>query len=172
MERQRRTTIGFGILLVLLGAWFLAAQLLPDLNFWINATFSWPLFVIGAGVLLLVIGLLVGAPGMAVPAAIVGGIGGLLYWQNTTGNWESWAYVWALIPGFVGIGILIAGLLGENPRQSFREGSRLLIISLIMFAIFASFLGGWNLFGPYWPVLIILLGFWLLIQPLFRSRAS
>jgi len=64
---------------------------------------------------------------------------------------------------------LVAGLLGENPRQSLRDGVNLIIISLIMFAIAAAFLGGPNLLGPYWPVLIILFGVWLLVRSLWRS---
>jgi hypothetical protein len=43
---------------------------------------------------------------MAVAACIIGGIGGILYWQSYTGDWASWAYVWTLIPGFSGIGII------------------------------------------------------------------
>lgn len=170
MDRQRRSSLVGGLILILFGGLFLAVQLFPGLRTLFNFSFSWPWFVIGAGFLLFILGLLVGAPGMAVPAAIVGGIGGLLYWQNSTGNWASWAYAWTLIPGFVGIGILLAGLLGEKPRQSIREGSQLLIISLVLFAIFSAFLGGGRIFGPYWPVLIILLGLWLLVQSLLRSR--
>ncbi len=170
MDRNRKSSLAGGLLLVLLGLLFLAVQLFPGLNFWINATVSWPLFVIGAGLLLLLLGLLLGTPGLAVPAAIVGGIGCLLYWQNATGNWESWAYAWTLIPGFVGIGIILSGLLGSTPRQSYRAGLNMIIISLVGFVIFASFLGGWNILGPYWPVLIILLGIWVLVRP--RMRAS
>jgi hypothetical protein len=170
MDRNRKSNLVGGLLLVLLGLWFLAAQLIPGLNFWINATISWPLIVIGVGVLLLLLGSLLQVPGLAVPAAIVGGIGCLLYWQNASGNWESWAYAWTLIPGFVGIGIILSGLLGSSPRQSYSAGVNLIIISLVGFVIFASFLGGWNILGPYWPVLIILLGVWILVRP--RVRAS
>ena len=42
---------------------------------------------------------------MMVPASIVTGIGGLLYWQNATGRWESWSYAWALIVASVGVSI-------------------------------------------------------------------
>ena len=170
MDRRQRSSLVAGLILILLGACFFVVQLIPNLRFWISPAFSWPLFVIGAGVLVLILGLALGAPGMAVPAAIVTGIGLLLYWQNATGNWESWAYVWALIPGFAGAGVLFAGLLGENPRQSFRDGVNLIIISLIMFVIAAAFLGGPNLLGPYWPVLIILFGVWLLVRPLWRAQ--
>lgn len=170
MNKRRRTGLVGGTLLVLLGLWFLAMQLVPELQSLIDIELSWPLFVIGAGVVLLILGLLTGEPGMAVPACIVGGIGVLLYYQNETGDWASWAYAWTLIPGFAGIGAILAGLLGDKPKQSVRDGVNLIIISAVMFVIFSSFLGGQNLLGPYWPVLLILLGLWFLIQPLFRRK--
>jgi hypothetical protein len=120
-------------------------------------------------VLLLVIGVLVRAPGMAVPAALVSGIGGLLYWQNVTGNWESWAYAWTLIPGFVGVGIILAGLIEGHWRVTLRSGGTLVVISLVLFAIFGSFLGGPISLGVYWPVVLIVLGVWFLIGPLLRG---
>jgi hypothetical protein len=112
--------------------------------------------------------LLVNEPGMAVPACIVAGIGGILYYQNETGDWASWAYAWALIPGFVGVGTILAGLFGGEFRKSLRDGGTLILISVILFAIFSSLLGGKSYLGVYWPVLIILLGLWLLIRPLFK----
>ncbi|MGD9093856.1 MAG: hypothetical protein PVF74_13490 [Anaerolineales bacterium] len=172
MNRQRGLSIIGGLLLVLLGGWFLAVQLVPGLEGWFNIELSWPLLIIGTGVFLLLFGLVIGAPGMAVPACIVGGIGILLYWQNATGNWESWAYAWALIPGFVGIGVILAGLLEGNFRQALGDGGWLIIISLVMFVVFGSLLGGLNLLGDYWPVLLILLGLWMLIRLLLRPRRS
>jgi hypothetical protein len=166
MNRRRRSSLTGGLILILLGAWFLAVQLVPGLQEW----FSWPWIIIGIGVLMLIIGLLAGVPDMAVPACIIGGIGGLLYWQNATDNWESWAYAWALIPGFVGVGIVLSGLFGGRVGKSLREGGNLILISLILFIVFGAFLGGPNLLGDYWPVLLILLGLWLLVRPFFRSR--
>jgi len=168
MDRRRRSSLAGGIVLILLGVLFLATQLKLIPGLWLE--FSWPWIVIGVGAFLLVLGLLVGAPEMAIPACIVGGIGALLYWQNATGNWESWAYAWALIPGFVGVGIVLSGLLGGGFRQSLQAGGVLIFISLVLFAVFGSFLGGRNLLGPYWPVLLILFGLLLLIRPLFRKR--
>jgi hypothetical protein len=168
MDQRRRSSLTGGLFLILLGAWFLAMKIFPGLDVWVNARVSWPLFVIGAGVLLLALGLLTGVPDMAVPAAIVSGIGGLLLWQNATGRWESWAYAWTLIPGFVGVGVLVSGLLGRHPRQSLREGINLIVISAVLFFIFGAFLGGPNLLGSYWPVLLIFLGLWLLVSTLLR----
>ena len=168
MRHYQRSNLAVGLILILIGAWFLAIQIFPNLRVWLNLSLSWPVIVIGAGALLLLIGLLAGAPGMAVPAFIVGGIGGLLYYQDLTGNWSSWAYAWTLIPGFAGAGVILSGLLGNRPKRSLGEGLNLIVISLVLFLVFAAFLGGPNLFGPFWPLLIILLGLWLIIRPLFR----
>lgn len=168
MQNQRRTGLVGGVILLLLGGWLLAMQLFPSLASLIKIEFAWPLFVIAAALVILVIGLLTSTPGMAVPACVVGGIGCLLYYQNLSGNWSSWAYAWTLIPGFAGVGALLAGLLGDNPSRSYRDGLNLIVISAIMFLIFGSFLGGVNLLGQWWPLLLILLGAWLLIRPFFR----
>jgi len=146
-------------------------QIKPEYNDWFWATFDWPFVIVGVGVCLLIFGLLAGAPGMAVPASIVAGIGGILAYQNATSDWESWSYIWTLIPGFVGIGVMLSALLGEGGLKGFRSGLTLLFISAIMFLIFSSIMGA-NPLGSWWPILLIVLGLWLLIQPLFRRKNS
>lgn len=170
MERNRTGTVVLAVLLILFGLLWLATQIFPDLNFIENLNFDWPWLVIGAGVALLVIGLLTRQPDMAVPAFIVGGIGCLLYYQNSTGDWASWAYAWALIPGFAGLGTIVAGLLKGNSSRQIGEGLSMIVVSAILFAIFGSFLGGPNWLGPYWPVLLILAGLWVLFSGLLRRR--
>jgi len=173
MEKRTRQSLGIGLILILLGAWFLAAQLLPGFGDWVQslyAQFDWPLIVVAVGGLLLLLGLVLGVPDLAVPACIVAGIGGLLYWQNATGNWESWAYAWALIPGFVGVGVFISALLKGEMRSGLREGGWLVLLSLAMFLGFGLFLGGSDLLRPYWPVALIAFGVWVLFQPMLRSR--
>lgn len=169
VEQRRRSSIAFGAILVLLGIWLLIVQLVPGLPALFGLRATWPLIVIGIGVVLLLFAILAGAPGMAVPASIVGGIGALLYWQSATNNWESWAWAWTLIPGFVGIGVILTGLLGENRRSALVGGLWLLVISFVLFQVFATLLGGPNLLGNYWPVLVIVLGVVLLIRSLVRT---
>ncbi|MBN1954526.1 MAG: hypothetical protein JW900_05680, partial [Anaerolineae bacterium] len=167
---RHRSSVGVGVVLILLGAWFLAVRLVPGLAGWVEVQLDWPLAVVGAGVLILVIGLLVGAPGMAVPACVVGGIGGILWWQNASGDWESWSYVWALIPGFVGLGTILAGLFEGNFRRALVGGIELVFISLVLFAIFGSLFGELGFLGVYWPVLLVLLGLLILVRGVWRSR--
>lgn len=170
MRKQGRTQLALGIILILLGAWFIAQQTFPEVAAFAERFSDWPFTVIGVGVLLLLLGLILGAPGLAVPAAIVSGIGGILYYQDLTGNWESWSYMWTLIPGFVGIGVLLQGLLGEDTRQNLRHGLNLMVVSAVLFLVFSAFLGGWNLLGNFGPaILLILLGLWVLGSGLYRS---
>jgi hypothetical protein len=169
MDRGRRSSLATGIVLILIGVLIFAAQLVPEWTAW----FQWPLYIVGIGAVLLIIGLLTRVPALAIPACIVAGIGGLLYYQNATGNWESWSYAWALIPGFVGVGIVVAGLLGGEFRKSLREGGQLILVSLVMFLAFGSFFGliGLGPLGQYWPVLLIALGVLILFNRLiFRRR--
>ena len=170
MKSKRITSIIIGILLILIGGVILAAQIYPRLGELISMRFSWPLIIIAVGIFLFLLGLFQGEPGMAVPAAVVSGIGCIFYWQDATGSWSSWSYIWALIPGFVGVGLVVAGLLGDKTRISIRDGINLILISLILFAVFGSIFGAFNLLGQYWPVLLILLGGWMLLQALFRTK--
>jgi hypothetical protein len=174
MEKKNRTQLVLGLVLILVAAWLIATRIKPDLANILYLTFEWPMWVMLAGAALLVIGLLVGAPDMAVPASIVAGIGGILYYQNATGNWGSWAYMWTLIPGFVGIGQILSGIIGGNFLANLREGLRLLFICAVLFTIFATFFNAWTIFGSfsaYVPVvLLFVLGFWLIVRGIIRRK--
>ncbi len=169
MDRPRRSALGVGILLIALVLLLLAGQLLPGVFGWVGPI-TWPLIVIGVGAFLLLLGLVTGNPGMAVPACVVGGIGMLLYWQNATNNFSSWAYAWALIPGFVGVGVILEGLFAGRFGKALVSGGWLILISLVILTIFASFMGGPQLLGVYWPVLLIILGLIALVQYFMQAR--
>ncbi len=170
MNPMDRSRIAAALVLILIGVWLLLVQFVPSLQAFAISERTWPLLIVGVGVLLALIGLATWTPAMLVPACIVGGIGGLLYYQNLTGDWKSWAYAWTLIPGFVGVGVFFSSLLSGRVREAVTGGGWLVLISSVMFLIFGAFLGGPNLFGIYWPVLVILLGVILLAQSFFRGR--
>ena len=168
--RQNRTNLILGLLLVLIGGWLLISRQVPAVQDWLDNNWSWPMWTIGAGLVVLLIGLFTGAPGMAIPASIIAGIGGILYYQNQTGDYGSWSYMWALIPGFVGVGTILAGLLGENTRRNLAHGLNLMVISTVLFLVFATFFGGLSILGDYGAaIILILVGVYILIRGFVRG---
>ena len=171
--RQNRTNLVLGILLILIGGWLVITRQVPAVQDWLENNFTWPMNTIGAGLIVFLIGLITGAPGMSIPASIIAGIGGILYYQNQTGDFDSWSYMWALIPGFVGVGTILAGLLGESTRRNLSHGLNLIVISAVLFLVFATFFGGLAILGDYGPaILLILLGVYVLIRGFVRSGSG
>ena len=170
MDSKKRSNLAGGLLLILIGGVLLVTQLAPDQFYWLDPGQNWPLIVIGVGVAMLLFGLVTGVPALAVPACIVGGIGGILYWQDATSNWGSWAYAWTLIPGFVGVGVILSGLLSGQPRKAFMEGGRTVMVSLVLFSIFGFFFARDDFQGILWPSLIIGVGVIVLLRQFFGAR--
>lgn len=170
MNKSGRSQLALGIILILIGGWFLLNQTMPEFRKFFEPYIEWPSNMLLIGAAILIIGLATGQPSMAVPAAIVAGIGGIFYYQNASGNYGSWSYMWALIPGFVGIGTVVQGLLGENTGHNLKRGLNLMVMSAVLFLVFAAFLGGWNILGQFGPaVLLILLGVYVLGSGLYRT---
>ena len=170
MSKSGRSQLALGVILLLIGGWFLLNQVNPQFRNFFEPYTEWPvnMLLIGAGIL--IVGLVTGSPGLAVPAAIVAGLGGIFYYQETSGNYNSWSYMWTLIPGFVGVGTLIQGLLGENTASNLKRGLNLMVTSAALFLVFAAFLGGWNILGDFGPaVLLILLGLYVLGSGLYKT---
>jgi hypothetical protein len=173
MSRQNRTQLVLGLLLIALGVWLVAVRQVPVLKAWMDVQFEWPFYVVGAGALILLVGLVTGAPAMAIPACIVAGIGGILYYQNRFNDWESWSFLWTLIPGFVGVGTILTGLFGEDTRHNLSHGINLVVISAVLFLVFAAIFQRLNILGAYGPaVLLILLGLYVIVRGLIRARGS
>lgn len=170
MNERKSAGLVVGLLLVLVGGFLLAAEFVPGLSNWLDFV-GWPVYVFGTALLLALIGVLTRQPAMAVPTAIVAGIGGILAWMNATGDWVAWSYAWALIPGFVGVGIIIAGLLGSADGRwaQVKDGLWTIFVSVVLFLIFGSFFG-LNLLGAYWPVVLIVLGLALLVRTLVGHK--
>lgn len=128
----------------------------------------WPFFVIVPGLAFLYPALQGGkdtAP-LAIPGAIITGTGAILLYQNITGHWESWAYIWALYPVFLGMGLMLMGRrqgdrkVNATGRGFVRWG---LIGFLAMGAIFELFIFDNMPFGRYLlPIALILFGVWML----------
>jgi hypothetical protein len=163
---SRRGSLVGGIILILIGGLILVNQLAGGIGIQI----SWPLILVGMGLLFILFGAIFGLGGLAVPGSIIGGLGLIFYYQDYIGDYTSWTYMWALIPGFVGVGVLISGLI--NPGTG-KGGWSLIAISAILFTVFAAIFGDlsdqWVI---YISIAIILIGVIALIRAVMRLFQS
>jgi hypothetical protein len=170
-QENSRTGIVTGVLLIMLGGAFLALQFF-EIKFWSD---WWPTAIIGVGLLFFIAMLVSGKAGgvLAIPGSVIVMIGLITLFHNTFGFWETWAYAWTLIIFAAGIGISIFGRYTgqENVRRSGGVVARLGLVLFGIFAIFFElFLGLSGLFDGssiLWPLLLILLGFYM-----FLTRAG
>lgn len=168
-------TVAIGLILVVIGAILFAGQLagigIEDVG--------WPIFVIGAGVVILLVGLLVAnEQGMVIGGTVVTTVGLVLFYQDQTGRWETWAYAWALVgPAASGLGLVLWGLRSGNGNDV-RNGTWGLLGGLAIFGIGFLFfegvigIGGDRLALPEWllPVVVIGIGVVVLLRGLLERR--
>ena len=161
---MKKGSIIVGIILILVGALLFVMQLYPSLSNWI----TWPMIILGIGVLFLISSVVSSNGDLAIPGMINTGIGAILFYQNMTGDWDSWSYVWALIPACVGMGILLSNVINHTSID--RSGIYLAIISLAAFAAF--FLAERYHIGKdlLWPAVIILVGILVIVRNIGRGR--
>lgn len=177
-SRPRRigSSAALGMVLIVVGIFALAVVLTGiDLT-----QYGWPLFVIIPGLTLLVAGVVSFGQGASIPGGVVTVLGLVLAYQNSTGDWPSWAYVWALIvPGGVGLGMYLQALR-DRDQHALKTGRTLMFIALMIFAIgfvlFESILGisgrDYGVFGKAaLPALLIVIGLILLVRSIQRARS-
>ena len=168
MEGRSKSAIVVGAILIALGVILLVTKFAPGFL----GPFSWPWIIIAVGVVFLVISLATWTPGLAVPACVIGGIGGLLYWQNQTGAWDTWSFAWALIPVFSGVGVFLNETMEGRPVKGIVDGGWPILIGLLLFFLFGSFFGRLPWLGPWWAIVLIVIGVLVLLRPLVRRGRS
>jgi hypothetical protein len=107
---------------------------------WSLSWLSWPYYLILPGIFVIILSLFNErdtGEGFSIFGFILTTIGGILLFQFRTNLWETWAYMWALIPLSVGLGQILHALIFPNPKK-FREGLETFRTSLILFIIFTA----------------------------------
>jgi hypothetical protein len=128
---------------------------------------GWPLFIIVPGIALLAAAFVPSPPdglGFAISGSVVTTVGLILLYQENSGNWESWAYVWALIPTAAGLAIAVYGLLSGH-RDIAGNGVRLAAVASVLFLVgawyfTAVFETGENPIDidTWWPIAVVGIG--------------
>ncbi|MFP3896801.1 MAG: hypothetical protein ACLFV5_08215 [Anaerolineales bacterium] len=175
---NNRGTLYIGILLIAFGGLFFAAEVTRGLVVWripLGWQGLWPFILLLVGLafwlpLLIWWGKRQRLVGLVVPGTIILFNSLLLFYQNVTGDWESWAYVWALEPFAVGLGLLMLYALGERSSALLTAAGIVGGVGLVLFVIFASIFGGWvQVLGP---AVLIIIGVLLLTHSMVNRLAD
>jgi len=179
-EQHDRNTRALGLLLLGVGAWILIARFIHiDLGSWL-----WPFWVIVPGGLIMALGFRDthrSNEGLVIFGSIVAVTGIILFVQNITGQWQSWAYAWALLfPGSVGLGQYLWGKRTGN-TAAVRSAEKTLRIAVMLFIAFGIFfevvlgIGGFRLGAAgriVVPVLLIAAGAAIYVTSMTGDRDS
>ncbi len=139
----------------------------------------WPLFVVVPGLAFLYFAYTgdKNVAGLAVPGTVITGTGLILFYQNITGHWASWAYVWTLYPLFVGLALrFMSQRTGDEGTQ--KASSLLMRIGAIGFIVGAVFFelmifGHGGVFGNLaLPVVLVAIGGFMLMSNKKRHFAT
>lgn len=135
----------------------------------VRAWLEWPVILWGMGVFFILSAITSGVSPLVIPGAILGGIGGLLAYQSSSGDWASWAFAWALLPGFVGLGLFFAFLRSRAMRLI---GLLMTAWSLVVATIFGLVFARGGQFASLWPVALVLAGLIILAQSFAKKPRS
>lgn len=158
-----------GAILVIVGLILFAGQMV-DIGL---GDLGWPLWILAIGVAILLVGLFVltEAP-IVVMGTVVTTAGAVLLYQESTGNWQTWAYAWALVgPAASGLGMVLWGLR-RGDAGAMRGGFWGFLGGLAFFAVGFLFfegmigLSGFDVGLPEWvlPAAIIAIGAVILLR--------
>lgn len=166
--------VGGGTILVALGLVLLVQRHTPPQ---LGAAL-WPFFIIGPGCFFYLLMLLGGrgSGSLAIPATILTTLGLILLGQSVFDYYESWAYIWALIPTAAGAGMAIGGLWDGKPAMV-RAGAHTARGGLTMLLTFGTFFEFFifhraAVLVALWPVAMIVGGAFLLLRGRFARPAA
>ncbi len=170
MESNQRSGLTVAIILILAGVFFLLLNVVPQLQVLI----SWPILFLVMAASFYVWPFLFpsarrGLAGSIIPGTILLVLGLIFWYCDITGRWGDWSFLWTLIPGSVGLGMALADWVGRWSGETATVGMWMLMISLLVFAVFATFFGS-ELLQIIGPALVILGGVALLVRSFIRPK--
>ncbi|MBI9046657.1 MAG: hypothetical protein JEZ06_19355 [Anaerolineaceae bacterium] len=169
-KNEKSGNIAGGIILILIGTMFALYQFAPELmHRLLGDSFPWPLFVITPGIIFLISGVVTRTGGLLIPGTIVTTIGCILLYQNNSGDWVSWVYIWPLMPGAVGLGLFLSSFFRDAESGARKVGLWMFSISITVFVI-AMVLFTSSVMDMFWPLIVIAAGVFILVRSFLQKK--
>ncbi len=169
---QKKTSLLFGVTLILLGVLALAGNLLIRAvgDGLLLGFRAWPIFVVGAGLLFclppFIFSKVRGLSGLFIPGLPTLTTGVILFIASITGNWSIWAYLWPLEVISVALGFVLMGIFLKVPWLMIPAS----IIGLTGLVLqFCAVTGLWASWAVLWAVEPFAVGLPLLLIGMFQK---
>lgn len=169
---QKKTSLLFGVTLILLGVLALAGNLLIRVagNGFLLGFRAWPIFVVGAGLLFSLPPFIFhrtrGLSGLFIPGIPTLTTGILLFIASITGNWSIWAILWPLEVISVSLAFVLMAYFLKVPWLMIPAS----IIGLTGLVLqFCAATGWWSSWAVLWTVEPLAVGLPLLLIGIFRK---
>ncbi len=169
---QKKTSLLFGVTLILLGVLALAGNLLIRAvgDGFLLGFRAWPIFVVGAGLLFclppFIFSKVRGLSGLFIPGLPTLTTGVILFIASITGNWAIWATLWPLEVISVALGFVLMGIFLKVPWLMIPAS----IIGLTGLVLqFCAVTGLWASWAMLWTVEPFAVGLPLLLIGMFKK---
>ena len=172
MNAANRSSTAIALILIGLGALFLAFNLVPGLQ--LGRTWPVIFFIIAAGFYLPALVWPESRQGLAallIPGSIMLALGLIFFYNTLTNDWASWAYAWTLIPGGVGLGLALASRVGQWGQGTLWTGVWMMVGSVVVFGLFGMLFGG-PVLKAFGPIVLIAGGVLLLLRQFSQGRRA
>lgn len=168
----KKTSLLFGVTLILLGVLALAGNLIiraAGEGFLLGFR-AWPIFVVGAGLLFclpsFIFSKVRGLSGLFIPGIPTLTTGVLLFLASMSGHWEIWSILWPLEVISVAIGFVLMAVFLKVPWLTIPAS----IIGLTGLVLqFCAATGWWSSWGVLWTVEPFAVGLPLLIIGMYKK---
>jgi hypothetical protein len=169
---QKKTSLLFGVTLILLGVLALAGNLFLRVvgNGFVLGFRAWPIFVVAAGLLFclppFIFSKLRGLSGLFIPGLPILTTGVVLFIASISGNWHIWNYLWPLEVISVALGFILMSIFMRVPWLMIPAS----IIGLTGLVLqFCAATGLWSSWGVLWTVEPFAVGLPLLLIGMFKK---
>jgi hypothetical protein len=169
---QKKTSLLFGVTLILLGLLALTGNLLMRAvgEGVLLGLRAWPIFVVGVGLLFclppFIFSKVRGLSGLFIPGLPILTTGAILFFVSTSGNWHIWATLWPLEVISVALAFVLMGIFLKIPWLMIPAS----IIGMTGLVLqFCAVTGWWSAWAVLWTVEPFAVGLPLLLIGMFHK---